>query len=219
MEINPSSLGGWLSALWQLAWGAMTFDAAAFSVVLEYSRGTLLALLVLLIGGFSYFFGQSAVLFANRIPPRRFLLSLLAGAIGLWASVFFWSASLWVVVSLLLGTRVDLGNVVAIVALSFAPYWLGFLILFPYLGSLFSKVLRGWVALVLLMAVAVSFDLAFWQALLACALGWGVFELLNRVPLLDLDRLEAWLWREGAGKTLQRDVDSLVDDMSDKGGE
>ncbi len=219
MEINPSSLGGWLSALWQLAWGAMRFDAAAFSVVLEYSRGTLLALVVLLIGGFSYFFGQSAVLFANRIPPRRFLLSLLAGAIGLWASVFFWSASLWVVVSLLLGTRVDLGDVVAIVALSFAPYWLGFLILFPYLGSLFSKMLRGWVALILLMAVAVSFGLAFWQALLACALGWGVFELLNRVPLLDLDRLEAWLWREGAGKTLQRDVDSLVDDMADKGGE
>ena len=82
-----------------------------------------------------------------------------------------------------------------------------------------SKVLRGWVALVLLMAVAVSFDLAFWQALLACALGWGVFELLNRVPLLDLDRLEAWLWREGAGKTLQRDVDSLVDDVADKGAD
>jgi len=39
------------------------------------------------------------------------------------------------------------------------------------------------------------------------------------VPLLDLDRLEAWLWREGAGKTLQRDVDSLVDDVADKGAD
>lgn len=219
MTIDPSGLGGLLSTLWQLAWGAMTFDPAAFYAVLEHPQGTLFALAVLLIGGLSYFFGQSAVLFANRIPPRRFLLSLLAGAAALAVTVFFWSGSLWVVVSLLLGAGVDLGKVVAIVALSFAPYWLGVLILFPYLGSLFSKVLRGWVALLLLMAVAVIFDLSFWQALLGCALGWGVFELLNRVPLLNLDRLEAWLWREGAGVTLQHDLDSLVDDAADKGGD
>ncbi len=214
-DLSFSGLGGLLSTLWQLAWGAMTFNPEAFAAVVQAERGTLLALIILLLGGISLTFGQSAVLFANRVPPRRFILSLLAGATALGVGVMFWSLTLWAVLSLLDRSTQNLGNVLAIVALSFSPYLLGFLVLFPYLGNLFGKVLRVWVLLILLMAVESSYDIAFWQALLACGLGWLVFELLNQLPVFDLGRLEAWLWRESTGKVPVRDTLAMADEIAE----
>lgn len=205
----------WLVEIWQLAWGAMLLSPQAFSTVLTRPGGSTQALVVLLIAGISLTAGQSIILFANQVPPRRFLGSLLGGSLLLLATVNFWAVSTWLILEMFLGEQVSLREVAPIVALSYAPYWLGFLILLPYLGNLLAKFLPVWVFFALLVGIGTIYDLTFWQALATCLLGWLFYRLLTLIPVLDVNAWQRRLFlRVDPDHNLQETselVDSLVD--------
>src|SRR2546430_17445506 len=74
--IDTTTIFHFLQTMWALAWGAMRLDPAAFKAVEPAGTGLLITAIVFL-AGVSETIGQSVVLFANRVKPGRFALSLL----------------------------------------------------------------------------------------------------------------------------------------------
>ncbi len=203
----------WLVEVLQLAWGAATFNPEAYATALSQPGGTTLALAVLLIAGISLTAGQSIVLFANQVPKRRWLGSLLGGSLFLFATVVFWALSIWLILEVFLGERVSFRTVLPIVALSYAPYWLGFLVLLPYLGHLLEKIFPIWVFFALLVGIGTTFQLAVWQALATCLLGWLFYRLLTLIPILDINSWQRRLFRRVDPDHNLQEAGELVDSL------
>ena len=217
-HFNLTTLIGFLAALVKLAGGALAFDPNAFDVALHVGGGEGLALTILFLGGLSDMLGQSVVLFANRVRPRRFAFSLVMAAVMLVVSVCFWAGSIWLVALALFGTSRPFAQVLTIVALSHAPLLFGFLALLPYLGNIIYRLLRVWTFLALLVGVRVTFRFGFWQALLCCAPGWVLLELATRLPILKIKRLDNWLWRVTTGTPELVETEELADQLATRIG-
>lgn len=150
------------------------------------------AVIVVILAGLSEAFGESVVLFLNRVSPRRFLLSLLISAIIFAATYFFLAASIWAVAQL--GFRAEVGFAVtaSVVALAQAPRLFGFLVFLPYFGLPISVLLWIWSLLATTRGVAEVFALGPLQTAATMALGGLLFLTLQRTvgrPLLALARV------------------------------
>jgi hypothetical protein len=185
-----SSLSSVIASLWQLALGALRLNPEAFVAAVQQQGGTALALIILLLGGISMGVGQSVVLFANRVPPLRFIISLFAGAVVLGVVVLFWTTSIWVLGNLVFEADTVFLDLLTVVSLSYAPYLFGFLVLMPYLGNILSRVLNLWVFLAVIVGVAVTYQFGFWESLATALLGWVLLELVTRIPWLRIRRLD-----------------------------
>jgi hypothetical protein len=199
-DFDLTTLRGWVSAVWQLIAGVLRLDPAAFQACISSENGLLLALIVLLVSGISLSIGQSVVLFANRVSPKRFALSLLGSALMMTISMTFWAISSWLIVTLLLGNAHPVRDFVIVVALGSAPAILGFWVLVPYLGNILAWLLRVWIFFAILVGMGAVMGLTFWQALLSCGLGWLLLELLARLPVFDPEIWRARVWRATTGQ-------------------
>jgi hypothetical protein len=159
--------------------------------------------------------GQSVVLFANRVPPLRFAISLIAGAIVLGFVVLFWASSIWVLARVIFEVDALFLDLLTVVSMSYAPYLLGFLVLLPYLGNILVKLLNLWVFLAVIVGVAVTYQFGFWESLVSTLLGWVLLELATRVPWLRIRSLDDWLWRVTTGKALKLDTQTLADRLAE----
>lgn len=200
-----------------LARGALRLEPVAFDAALSSTTGGALALIVLWLGGLSDVLGQSVVLLANRIKPGRFVISIVSAVLVLALSVGFWAASIWLTSTFLLGVNRPLGEVLSVVYLSYAPLLFGIFVFLPYLGNYIFRVLRIWIFLALIVGVQQAYDFNFWQALLCCALGWIVYELLTRLPLLRIERLSRWWWRVTTGTPEPIDIQARADELAERG--
>jgi hypothetical protein len=190
---KSTNTDGWFYTLRQWIGGLLLLDANTFQATVTDETGLLWALAVLLTAGLSVSIGQSVVLFANRVPPRRFLISLLgSAAVGLLA-VLFWSVSIWATARILFGVTEAWRNFLIVTALGFAPALFGFTLFMPYLGVIAGWMLRVWVSLTVVVGVGIVGDLPLGPALLCCAPGWLFLESMTRLPLLDLRGLRAWV--------------------------
>ncbi len=212
-KFDLTTVFGIFSALWRLVGGVLRLDPRTFIVALETPGIWKPALGILFLGGLSDMIGQSVVLFANRVSPRRFLVSLLMGGAMLVISVFFWGVSVWAMASFVFDANRPFRDVLIVIALSYAPLLFGFLILLPYLGNIIQKLLRVWIFLALLIGVAVAFDFTFWPTLLTTILGWISYELIARIPFLRIKALDNWLWQLATGTDRLRGTDELVDQV------
>ncbi len=84
-----TSVSNFLADVWQFIGGILRLDPAAFQAAYLHDQDAILTLTILLLAGVSYTLGQSVVLFANRVPRRRFIFSLVMSALGLVVGVFF----------------------------------------------------------------------------------------------------------------------------------
>lgn len=200
-----------------LAWGALRLEPAAFDAALSSATGGTLTLIVLWLGGLSDVLGQSVVLFANRIKPGRFIVSIVSAVLVLALSVGFWAASIWLTATFVIGVNQPLGDVLSVVYLSYAPLLFGIFVFLPYLGNYIFRVLRIWIFLALLVGVQQAYAFSFWEALLCCALGWIVYELLTRLPLLRIERLSQWWWRVTTGTPEPIDIQTRADELAERG--
>jgi hypothetical protein len=207
-EFDTSTIVGFVTAVWAVIQGVLSFDPDAYLAVLKYDNGGQIAVAALFVSTLSLSVGQSVVLFANRVRRRRFLFSLLLSAVLLIVGVFIWTAAVWGLAGTLFGSRQSFSTVFIVVALSYAPLIYGFLVLLPYLGNIIYVVLRIWIMLVLLLAVQALFGLALWQAVLCGLFGWVVLELIVRVPAITA--VEQWLWRITSGKDEMVGTEDLV---------
>lgn len=215
-QFDLTTLRGWIAAIWQLITGVMRLDPAAFQAAESSEDGLFLALVVALLAGMSLSLGQSVVLFANRVPPRRFLLSLVGGAVMMMLVAVFWAISAWLMVRFFIDDGQPLRDFVIVVALGSAPAVLGFWLLLPYLGHLLAWLLRAWVFLAILVGMGSVMLLNFWQALVVCGAGWLLLELLTHLPIFDVDAWRAWYWRITTGQTTRFGAEDMAVQLADE---
>ncbi|MBK6325677.1 MAG: hypothetical protein IPF56_07010 [Chloroflexi bacterium] len=196
-QFDLTTIGGFLASLWALIQGVLSLDPQAYNAALTQEGGGRLSLAVLFVAGVSITIGQSVVLFANRLPRRRFIVSLVLSSLLLLVGVLFWAASVWVLATYVFGAERSLRLVMIVVSLSYAPMLYGVFVLLPYLGNILYIFLRIWILIALVGAVTAIFPLAIWQALICSLLGWLMLEMATRLPVVSA--VENWLWRKTTG--------------------
>lgn len=188
--------------LWDLIGAAIALDPAAYELVQTLPRGTQAALVIVLLAGLSQTLGQGIVLFVNQVKPLRFALSVLLSAVLFGCSYFFWSLSTWLVCDWLLPAAVPFEAIYRTLALAFAPQLFGFLVALPYAGVTIGVVISIWTLLSSVRGLGVALGLAIWPAFWCTALGWVVFQILQRTIGRPVTAIARWLTNQTAGVVL-----------------
>lgn len=194
---------------WELVSGALTLNPEAFKLIQILPLGARAALYIVLIAGFSQAIGQGIVLFINRVKPFRFVLSLLIAAILFVFSYIFWVLSTWFACYLLLGRNISYSAVELTLGLAYAPLMLSFFVALPYLGVPISVLLSVWSLRAFLTGLEVATGFSFWQAFWCSALGWAVFQVLQRTIGRPVAAVGRWLSNTAAGVNLVTDLKDL----------
>lgn len=181
--------------------GALALRADAFAVA-AMGGGLRWALAVVFLAGLSQALGQSLVLIANRVTPRRFAASLLLSAAVFTLTFLFWVLSLWLIAGRLFDHPRPFATAAAVVGLAYAPQLFAFFTLTPYLGSLVWVTLTTWTLLATVVATRVAFDLSTARAIAAAALGWLLLQAAQRTLGRPLGRWTKRLRRWVAGRDL-----------------
>lgn len=199
-----------LDLMGDLIKGVLQLNPDVFQAALNSSITGIFALVILFLAGLSDTIGHSAVLFANRVPRRRFALATVMESLVFVIGVFFWAGSIWLMAEFLFDAEQRYGYVVRTVALGYAPLLFGFLILLPYLGNIIFVVLRVWVLLAVLVGVSVAYDFGFWPALICSVTGWFLLTFLARLPFLRVKRIDNFLWRFSTGTSEELNAQEAV---------
>ncbi len=198
-----------LDKFWELVLGAIALDPEPFKLIQTLPQGTRAALCVVLSAGFSQAIGQGIVLFINRVKPFRFVLSLLISAILFAFSYIFWVLSTWFACYLLFRVNISFFTVARTLGLAYAPLMLSFFIALPYLGVPISVLLSVWSLSAFLTGLNVILGLGVWQAFWCSALGWAMFEALERTIGRPVAAVGRWLTNTAAGVKLVTDLKDL----------
>lgn len=181
---------------------ALTLDERIFIAAQQAPWGLTFALLVVLLAGLSEALGQSIVLFASRVKPRRFVASLFLSANLYLFSFLFLSASVWLVGTQVFGREASFGTILRTVGLGYAPYLFSFFVLTPYFGNPIGLLLGVWSLLAILEAVQATLSLTLPQAFLCSVLGWLLLQLAQRTVGRPIIAAARWLRRRTAGAPL-----------------
>lgn len=198
-----------VTSLWQLADSVLRLDTGRMLSFAGGPGSSQLALLVVLLAGVSEAFGNSVVLFINRVRPVRFVLTLLVSGVILAFTYLFWTVSIFLIARQVFGIPEDYALVAQVVAFGYAPRLFGLFEFVPVLGRPFAVLLDVWSLLAVYAGVSATLGLSPWQAGAAITAGAVVLLTLQRTlgrPLLMLGR---WLQRRAAGVDLVLDRDGL----------
>ncbi len=152
----------------------LTMSPQTLAVVQVPPNARWVALGLLVVAGVSMLLGQSVVLFVNRVPPKRFTLSLLVNGLLFVAGIFFWALMVWATGNFLLAETATYRQILLIIALSYAPLVFGFLILLPYAGSAIQVLLYVWSMLAAVRGVETLFAAGFWASLVVVTLSFAM---------------------------------------------
>jgi hypothetical protein len=192
---------------------AMGFSADAFRRVAAAGPDRDLVVLVVYLAGISLGIGNGVVLFLNRVPRLRFVLSLaLTGAIHLVGALVTTATAL-TVADLVAGRDLDFVPTLAVIALAQAPLLLGFLTLAPYFGELLERFLDVWVLTLVLFGLHQGLGMTIAGAALLALLGWASTRVLTYVLGRPMTRVVNALRRAAAGGPLTLDSRNLIDTL------
>ncbi len=188
----------------------LTGQTSALEVILTSPGLPLIPLQIVALAGLSESIGQSAILFANRVTPRRFVVSLLVSALIYVGGFFVWVFSIAVVARVLFERSGTINAIAGAVSLSYVPLLFGFLTFLPYLGSPIIKGLYLWAFLAQVAELRYALGLNHAQAVM-CSMVGALFILVIRAtvgrPVIWLEnRLRNWV----AGKPLEFDLKTLL---------
>lgn len=192
-----------LPSLWHTIRQAMALREGIFVTVQHAPNGLWVALMVVGLAGLSQAVGQSIVLFANHVRPRRFILAVLAATVGYIVGYLLWAASVWLVGVYAFGAQVGWAAVAAAVGLAYAPQVLAFFELTPFFGSLFGMLLTLWTLLAIVIAVRAGLGLETWQAVAASGLGWLLLQIWRNTLGRPVYALGHWVEQRAAGVPLR----------------
>ena len=208
--IDTSTFWLFVQSFFGLVGGALKLDPAAFRAVQTSADANLLTVLILLLAGASAILGQSVVLLANKVTPRRFVSSLFFNGAVFVVGVLIWSAIFLLVGRFVFGESLLFTQMVRAIGLAYAPFLLSFFILLPYFGSCIDHVLDVWCVLAMLVALEVTLQLHFWQALVCALLGWVIIQLLKSTIGRPVMAAYNWLWQKVSGTALSRHMQELI---------
>jgi hypothetical protein len=176
---------------------ALLLQEEAFRAAAILPTGTPVALITVTLAGVASAFGQSVVLFINRVSPRRFITTVLIASCIYVASYLLWTLSIWGISNLFFDNHISFAKTARAVGLGYAPQLFAFLVFVPFLGLVLDYLLRMWTLLAVMMGVHVVLALPMWQAFVCCVLGYLVLEVARRTlgyPLIGLiNRLKAYV--------------------------
>jgi hypothetical protein len=151
-------------------------------------------------GSVSLMLGQSAVLFVNRLTPRRLALTVLVNAAVFIVGLVIWAAAIWLSAHVVLESTTPLAMVARCVGLGCAPFLFGILIFLPYAGPLIARILYVWSLLIVLGGVRYVLDAGFLQSLSCVGAGWLLMLLAGNTVARPVVRAREWLRRRAAGR-------------------
>ncbi len=198
-----------LLSVWNAIFRALSLDSTVFAELLVASNGLRIALIVILLAGFSEASGQSIVLFINRVMPGRFWLALLISTISHMAGYLLWSLTVWLVGSYLFGHVESFVAIAGVVGLAYAPRLFAFFTLIPFFGNTLSLLMSLWSMLAVIIALQVGLQLDLWQAVATGGAGWFLVQIWQRTlgrPVYAIDR---WARNLAAGVPLTFTMDDI----------
>lgn len=135
------------AALWdrpfRVVADVLSLDADVFRALSTDPGAWFVGAVVVLVAGLSEAVGQSVVLFANRVRPRRFIASLLLTALSYPVGLLFTLSTVFLA-DRFFGQELAVRQVLLIALWSFAPHLFGALILTPYAGGFIALCLSAW---------------------------------------------------------------------------
>lgn len=170
-----------INRFWTLVSGVLLLNPETFASINNLPLGLIASILVVLLAGLSQTFGQSVMLFVNRVRPLRFLLSLAIAAVIFVFDYNFWVLSTWIVGKWVFEVDLSLIEVIKTLGFSYVPLLLGFLMVIPYFGMPILIVLSIWTLMAIATGLGAISDLGIWQAFECCLGGWLVLQVSQRV--------------------------------------
>jgi hypothetical protein len=198
-----------IDRLWSLVSGVLLLNSETFKLINNLPLGLIASILVVLLAGLSQTFGQSVMLFINRVRPLRFLLSVAIAAVLFVFNYNFWVVSTWLVAGWLFGVNLPLIEVIKTLGFSYAPLLFGFLIVIPYFGMPILVVLSIWTLLAIATGLGAISNLSIWQAFECCLGGWLALQLSQRVLGKAIARITSRIVDWVAGVELVTEPDYL----------
>lgn len=171
------------------------------------------SLWIVVLAGLSEALSQSVVLFANRVRPVRFVLSLLASGVLTVINYLAWVTSLFLAINVALDVDASWRVLAICVAISFIPLVFSFIALLPYLGHPLQLLLYATSFVGLVRALDATFVLTTVQSIGSAALGLVLILLLRATVGRPLVALEKRLRNATAGKKLENNLQVAIDDV------
>ena len=138
--------------------------------------------LLLLAGTSRALTGRLPLLWTGRASRRRFWSMVVLAALGHVAALLLWGVSAALLLRWRLGTSLDVTEVIRVVAVASTPMLLAWLGLFPFLGSLISRLLVALSVVLMVVGLADESSAGLVPALAAAAPGAVV--LLSALALM-----------------------------------
>jgi hypothetical protein len=126
--------GSFFQHFWDVVGGGLRLDPQVFVKAGDSVQDRWVTTAIILLAGLSQAIGQSIVLFANRVKPFRFILSLTMASLIYFATFFFWMLCIWFVVDVVFQGEFQVLSIGRTLTICYAPQILGFLIALPYFG-------------------------------------------------------------------------------------
>lgn len=198
-----------INQFWTLISGVLLLNPETFASIHNLPLSLITSILIVLLAGLSQTFGQSVMLFINRVRPLRFLLSVAIAAVLFVFNYNFWVLSTWLVAGWLFKVNLPLIEVIETLGFSYAPLLLGFLMVIPYFGMPILIVLSIWTLMAIATGLEVISHLGIWQAFECCLGGWLVLQISQRVIGKAIARITSRIVDWVAGVELITEPDYL----------
>lgn len=198
---DPGTFGG---SFVRVVWDVLRLDRRSFEELQGVPGGLWVALGIVLLAGLSGALGQSIVLFANRIKPRRMLASLLLSSLFFVVGFAFLTLSISLVGDYLFARSSSLAEMALVVGLGYAPRMFSFFTLTPYFGVVLNVILSLWSLLAVVTGVSLALGLGLSQAAVCGGLGWLLIQVTRRTVGWPIVWISRSLQRSAAGVPFDR---------------
>jgi len=187
----------------------------ALALLLSAPNRDMLTIQIVAIAGLSEAIGQSVVLFANRVRPSRFLLSLLVAILLFVIGFFLWAGSLWLIMSYLLDVPMEWPMIAGAVAISYIPLVLAFLGFLPYAGQPILQLLY-FISFYYLVTLLIRVSpLNFGNSFVVAAIGLVLVLLIRATVGRVITRVAYRMLGVAAGTPLKFDLNDAVSSFAD----
>lgn len=146
--------------------------------------------------------GYSAVLYINRVPINRFILSLLSNVFLYSFGIFFWLFSIWTTSRFVFLSDVSVLHLFKAVALAYIPQVISFLVFIPFFGNAIRAGLNLLSLVLLIIFVQDCVQLLLWQSVLCVLIGFIAREVLQHKIANPVTRFASNLRNRAAGKEI-----------------
>ncbi len=166
--------------LLQTLGGVFRLQREAFTAAFALPYAALIGVAIVLGAALSEAIAQSVVLFANRVKPGRFAMSLAVNALLLACGYAFAVAATWSIMALPGQAHVALPTLALVFALGSAPLLFAFLGALPYAGLGILWCLRVWHLLAIVVGVTAAVHVSPFVAFTYAGLGWAVLAVVQQ---------------------------------------